>query len=95
MLKESLHDSEAIVLIITVEATGKIRPEYNEEVISAMIKALHDDNWRVQIYAIKAIANCGFATNELKTALNQIISENNDNDLKNEALKALTKLNLN
>jgi HEAT repeat protein len=37
MPKESLHDSEAIVLINAVEAIGKIRPEYNEEVISAMI----------------------------------------------------------
>ena len=61
MPKESLHDSEAIVLINAVEAIGKIRPEYNEEAISAMIKALHEDN-------------CGFATNEVKTALNQIIS---------------------
>ena len=73
MLKESLHDSEAIVLINDLEAIGKIRPEYNEEVISAMIKALHEDNR-------------GFATNEVKTALNQIIFENNDHDFKNEAL---------
>jgi hypothetical protein len=40
------------------------------------------------------LANCGFATNDVKEALNKASLEDNDRDVKAEAIKALNKLTL-